>query len=172
MDFFLAKNHLERAETLGQGKIVLSDSSSQQTRATAGRFEAKFNSQGRLATLHGSPEARIESSTPGQPDRVSTSRSLDVVFGEKGGVESLSQQGTVAYADAGLKASGDQAVYAATDQTLCLTGSPRVVTGGMTTTADTMRLNRKTGDLVADGNVKSTYSDLKPQPGGRPVSFV
>jgi lipopolysaccharide export system protein LptA len=36
----------------------------------------------------------------------------------------------------------------------------------MTTTARTMRLNRATGDAFAEGDVKSTYSDLKPQPGG------
>ena len=29
-----------------------------------------------------------------------------------------------------------------------------------------MRVNRTTGDAFADGDVKSTYSDLKPQPGG------
>jgi lipopolysaccharide export system protein LptA len=36
----------------------------------------------------------------------------------------------------------------------------------MTTTARTMRMNRATGDAFADGDVKSTYSDLKAQPGG------
>jgi lipopolysaccharide export system protein LptA len=47
-----------------------------------------------------------------------------------------------------------------------LTGSPRVVDGGMTTTAQTIRMNRATGDAIAEGNVKSTYSDLKAQPDG------
>jgi lipopolysaccharide export system protein LptA len=36
----------------------------------------------------------------------------------------------------------------------------------MTTTARTMRMNRTTGDAFAEGDVKSTYSDLKAQPGG------
>jgi len=36
----------------------------------------------------------------------------------------------------------------------------------MTTTAQTIRMNRATGDAFAEGNVKSTYSDLKPQPDG------
>jgi len=47
-----------------------------------------------------------------------------------------------------------------------LIGSPRVIDGGMTTTADTLRMNRTTGDAFAEGNVKSTYSDLKAQPDG------
>jgi lipopolysaccharide export system protein LptA len=36
----------------------------------------------------------------------------------------------------------------------------------MTTTSRTMRMNRATGDAFADGDVKSTYSDLKAQPNG------
>ena len=53
-----------------------------------------------------------------------------------------------------------------TNQMLVLTGSPRVVDGGMTTASRTMRLNRATGEAVAEGEVKSTYSDLKAQPNG------
>jgi lipopolysaccharide export system protein LptA len=36
----------------------------------------------------------------------------------------------------------------------------------MTTTAASMKLDRSTGDALAEGDVKSTYSDLKPQPNG------
>jgi lipopolysaccharide export system protein LptA len=49
---------------------------------------------------------------------------------------------------------------------LVLSQSPRVVDNGMTTTAQTIRMNRTTGDAIAEGNVKSTYSDLKAQPDG------
>jgi lipopolysaccharide export system protein LptA len=49
---------------------------------------------------------------------------------------------------------------------LVLTGSPRVIDGSMATTAMTIRINRATGDALADGDVKSTYSDLKEQPNG------
>jgi lipopolysaccharide export system protein LptA len=36
----------------------------------------------------------------------------------------------------------------------------------MTTTAQTIRISRVNGDALAEGNVKSTYSDLKAQPDG------
>jgi lipopolysaccharide export system protein LptA len=91
---------------------------------------------------------------------------LEVSFRSAGGIESVMQQGNVAYVDATLHATGDQARYVPADQTLYLTGSPRVVENGMTTTARTMRINRATGDALAEGNVKSTYSELKPQSGG------
>jgi lipopolysaccharide export system protein LptA len=37
---------------------------------------------------------------------------------------------------------------------------------GMETTARAVRLNRETGDGFAEGDVKTTYNDLKPQPNG------
>ncbi len=49
---------------------------------------------------------------------------------------------------------------------LVLSGSPRVIDGGMTTTATHVRMNRQTGEGFADDDVKTTYSDLKPQPNG------
>jgi lipopolysaccharide export system protein LptA len=76
------------------------------------------------------------------------------------------QQGNVAYHDAERRAWGGRATYTPADQILVLVGSPRIVDGGLTTTARTMRMNRITGDALAEGDVKSTYSDLKSQPSG------
>ncbi len=107
-----------------------------------------------------------KSGSPGQTDRVSTSRMLDVVFFPEGGVRSITQTGGFVYVDGTQKAWAQRGVYTTADQQAVLTGSPRVVDGGMTTTAQTIRMNRATGDAIAEGNVKSTYSDLKAQPDG------
>ena len=58
------------------------------------------------------------------------------------------------------------ATYTPNDEILVLTGSPRVIDGGMTTTAVHVKMNRQTGEGFADDDVKTTYSDLKPQPDG------
>jgi lipopolysaccharide export system protein LptA len=171
MDFSVAKGRrLERAETSGAAQIEIlqgaGSSQSQRTVVTAGKFEAKFDTLGRLATVHGAPDARITNSSPGQPDRVSTSDTLDVAFRSGGGIDSIVQQGNMAYVDGERKAWAGRARYTPADQMLALTGSPRVAEGGMATTARSMRMNRATGDAVAENEVKSTYSDLKPQPGG------
>jgi lipopolysaccharide export system protein LptA len=76
------------------------------------------------------------------------------------------QTGNVAYVDADRKAWGDRARYTPDDQMLYLNGSPRFVQAGMTTSARAMRMDRGKGDAYAEGNVKSTYSDLKGQPNG------
>src|SRR3982075_1566570 len=182
MDFIVKDGRqLERAETSGPPQIVITQpGTNQKTVVTAGKFTAKFTEKNRLATLHGEPDARIVSSkivdskiagnqvagAPGQSDRVSTSKMLDVVFRPEGGITSITQAGGVTYVDGTLKAWAQRGEYTAADQLLVLSESPRVVDNGMTTTAQTIRMNRTTGDAIAEGNVKSTYSDLKAQPDG------
>jgi lipopolysaccharide export system protein LptA len=191
MDFYIKGGHqLERAVTSGPPKIVITQpASNQKTVVTATKFTAKFTDKNRISTLHGEPNAKIvgtriddrqianQSATgkPGNPgksvpqqnDRVSTSQQLDVVFNPlAGGIDSITQTGDLVYVDGPQKAWGQRGKYTATDQLLVLTGSPRVVNNGMTTTAETIRMNRATGDALAEANVKSTYSDLKAQPDG------
>jgi lipopolysaccharide export system protein LptA len=174
VDFFLTKqgDHLDRAETSGTAQIAIrpTTGSGQQTLATAAKFEAHFDGSGQFTSLHGAPNARIVSQNPGQSDRISTSRVLDAIFLPGSGIQSIMQQGSVAYVDGERKAWGDRARYTPASQILTLTGSPRVTDDGMTTTANSMRLNRATGDASAEGDVKTTYSDLKPQPGGALLS--
>jgi lipopolysaccharide export system protein LptA len=170
VDFAVADgDKLEHAETSGAAQIAIRPSvpnAGQQTLVTAAKFVAKFDNQGQLASVHGAPDARIVTTNPGQPDRVSSSDMLDANFHPPGGIQAITQQGHVTYVDAERKAWADHARYTPADQVLVLTGSPRVVDGSMTTTARAMRLNRATGDASADGDVKSTYSELKAQPDG------
>jgi lipopolysaccharide export system protein LptA len=187
MDFIVKNGRiLERAETSGPPQItIMQPSAKQKTVASADKFTAKFTDKNRLATLHGEPNARIVSSAildpgkldpsdlggtksavPERSDRVSTSQTLDVMFLPEGGVRSITQTGNLTYVDGAEKAWAQRGEYTTSDQSVVLTGSPRVQDGGMTTTAQTVRISRATGDASAEGNVKSTYSDLKAQPDG------
>jgi lipopolysaccharide export system protein LptA len=192
IDFFVAEgNRLDHAQTSGAAKITISPSSTQSPSAlaaknskqasdqrtviTAGRFDAKFTAtpdgSSRLSTIHGAPNAKIVNFSPGLPDRVSTSQMLDAAFLAQGGISSIIQQGSVAYDDGQVprkrtQAWADKALYTPEDRILVLTGSPRVSEGSMVTTAQTIRINRVTNDSFADGNVKSTYSELTEQPNG------
>jgi len=154
----------------------------QQTLITAAKFNAKFEIDGgssRLMSIHGAPYASIVNESPGQPVRVSTSETVDATFLPRGGIATVTQQGHVVYTDdqppdKRTQATADQARYTPADQMLALTGTltgsltgnPRVVEGGMATTAKTIRINRATGEALAEGDVKSTYSELQEQPNG------
>ncbi|MGA7379192.1 MAG: LPS export ABC transporter periplasmic protein LptC [Candidatus Sulfotelmatobacter sp.] len=184
IDFFVVDGRrLDRAQTSGAAQITITTAanqnstseSAQSTVITAGRFDAKFTAtaegQSRLTSFHGAPNAKIVNLAPGLPDRVSTSQTLDATFLPEGGIASITQQGSVAYTDnqppeKRTQAWADKALYTPIDQILLLAGKPRVADGGMITTANTIRINRVTDDAFADGNVKSTYSDLKEQPNG------
>jgi len=168
MDFTLKKGRqLELAETGGPPQIVIAQPSvHQKTVVTAGKFTFNFTDQNRLASLHGTPDAKIVTSTAGQLDRLSTSQTLDVAFRPTGGITSITQEGGVAYNDGTRRAWGQRATYTTENQLLVLSGSPRVADSGMNTTAQVIRLDRTTGDAVAEGDVKSTYSELKAQPDG------
>jgi lipopolysaccharide export system protein LptA len=170
VDFWLApENRLKRAQTSGAAQIAIRPASSapgQQTLITAGRFTGRFDQFGQLSAVHGAPDGRILSQNPGQPDQVSTSDALDASFRTGAGIESIVQQGRVFYVDKERKAWADRGRYTPADQMLFLTGSPRVIDGSSTTTARAMRMNRGTGDAFAEGDVRSTYSELKAQPNG------
>jgi lipopolysaccharide export system protein LptA len=178
---------LDHAETSGPAQITIvsgqtappqtstsANPAPEQTVITAGKFLAKFETvdgSSRLTTIRGTPNAQIVNQAPGQPKRISSSEMVDATFLPQGGIADVTQQGNVTYTDdqspdKRTKAWADQARYTPADQMLALTGNPRVVDGGMATTARTIRINRATGEALAEGDVKSTYSELKEQPNG------
>src|SRR5271165_7021329 len=191
IDFSVAQGHiLEHAVTSGAAQITVTQppatapataqnsaaqaASTQRTVVTAGKFDAQFayaDGRDHITNVHGAPNARIVNSAPGQPDRVSTSDSVNAAFLSQGGIDAITQLGNVAYTDGlqpdkRMQAWANSARYTPSDQMLVLTGSPRVANGGMATTAQSIHINRATGDTLAQGDVKSTYSDLKEQPDG------
>ena len=202
VDFFARPDGhgLERAETIGAGKIRLlpapastaaksrrhtpnspplrvassknpEDATARSTTTiTADKFIARFNQKGKLDTLFGSPNSKMVSETPGQPQRTTTSANLTVAMNPAGGLGSIVQEGDFHFTEpqpsGSREAWAERASYSPTDELLVLTGDPRIVDQGMTSTADRMRINRKTGDATGDGQVKTTYSELKEQPNG------
>ncbi len=192
IDFYVVDGRfLDHADTSGNAKITIlpardsgtvssignlpANSADQRTVITAGKFKAKFvrtpEGGSSLSTVHGAPDAKIVNSSADQPDRISTSRTLDATFGPRGGIDSIVQQGNVAYtdgqpADKRTQAWAERARYTPADQLTVLTGSPRVIQGGTATTARMIYINRATGQARAEDNVKTTYSDLSEQPNG------
>jgi len=186
VDFLIADGRrLGRAETSGAAQITISpaqnsilastQASGQRTVITAGRFDARFvptaEGKSQLTSIHGAPNAKIVNVAAGVPDRVSTSQTLDAAFLPEGGIASIVQQGSVAYSDGmppekRTQAWAYRARYTPADRILVLVGSPCVSDGGMVTTARTIRIDRATDDAIAEGDVKSTYNELKEQPDG------
>src|SRR5215469_9034528 len=172
MKFLVAAGRrLTRGETFGPPEISLlpMDDKAAKTYITADKFVATFDALGQLSQVHGEPNARVVSKAPAQthqPDRVSTSTTIDAHFRPGTGIEALVEQGNFHYSSGTQEAFAEGARYTPGDQILVLNGFPRVIDTGMETTARRVRLNRATGDGFADGDVRTSYSDLKPQTDG------
>jgi len=183
VDFTVAGQR--KAETNGPAQIILTStalpvasgdemkSAPSSTTATAGRFIASFDKKGHLNTLVGSPNAKIVSATPGQPDKITTSNVMTLTMNPTGGLSGIVQEGDFHYAEAaakpgqpGSEATAAKATYDPQTELFTLSGSPRISDAGASTTADHMRVNRRTGDAFADGSVKTTYSQIQAQPNG------
>ncbi len=163
VDFSLGNNgSLTSAVTGGASRITLAPlhedgKPTPATVITAGRFTADFAGRNRLRSVHGAPNARVVSSSPGEPDKVSTSQELEVAFGPTGGIATLVQEGDVRYSEGARSARAEKARYTPGLDELVLTGSPRYTEGAITTTAKLLRLNRRAGEASAEGEVKTTY---------------
>jgi lipopolysaccharide export system protein LptA len=159
---------LEKAITSGGPAEIVRDQAPGKTTISAGHFETVFNDQNRPVSLYGTPDAKIVDSVPGKPDRILTSRELTAKFNDKGEIISADQTGDFHYQEGTQTASAERAKYAAAEETIVLSVSPRVIDAnqGITLTAESIQLNRKSRNAFAQDNVKTTYSKMGAQPGG------
>jgi lipopolysaccharide export system protein LptA len=171
VDLFVKEGKtLERAVTSsGPAEITLNQGSTK-TAISAGHFEAHFAAGNQLDSVVGSPGARITSSTAGQPDRIATAHELFARFNGPGEITSADLTGDFHFQEGQRTATAERAHYNVGDESYTLSGSPRIVDSGVTLTADSILLNRKTGAANGHGNVKTTYNDLKASPGGAMLS--
>ncbi|MGH9634525.1 MAG: LptA/OstA family protein [Candidatus Angelobacter sp.] len=159
---------LEKAVTSGGPAEIVREQAPGKTTISAGHFETVFNDQNRPVSLYGTPDAKIVDSVPGKPDRILKSRELTAKFNDKGEIVSADQTGDFHYQEGTQTASAERAKYAAAEETIVLSGSPRVIDAnqGITLTAESIQLNRKSRNAFAQDNVKTTYSKMGAQPGG------
>jgi lipopolysaccharide export system protein LptA len=176
VDFFLEQGKLLRAVTSGAAQIAIAGSAADPPDSpvtiTADRFEAAFAAGSRIRSLRGSPNARVvfPPEAAGRPERISTSREVVATFtpgSARAGLSLLEQTGGFRYQEGARSAAADYARYAPAEDAIRLSGSPRVDDrdSGLSMTARSIRLDRRTGEAVADGDVKTTYSDLRPGDG-------
>jgi lipopolysaccharide export system protein LptA len=169
VDLFVAKDgrRLEKGNTSSGPAEIVMDKNGEKTTISAGRFETTFNDRNRPSSLYGTPDTKIVDAAPGKPDRILTARELRAKFNDQGEIVSAEQTGDFHYQEGTQTATAERADYRAADETIILSGSPRVVDSATgTLTADSIQLNRKTRNAFAQNNVKTTYTGLKAQPNG------
>lgn len=166
VDLFIGPGRkLEKAVTSGAARILISQSHTQST-ITAAQFEAHFNAQNRASSISGRTNVKTVSVAPGKPDQITTSRDVLATFNDQNAIQEVEQSGDFHFQQGQQTGTSERARYLPADETVTLTGSPRVQDSGGMVTAESIQLNRKTNIAVAQRDVKTTYTDLKPQPNG------
>ncbi|MEO5936312.1 MAG: LPS export ABC transporter periplasmic protein LptC [Terriglobales bacterium] len=175
--FFQGRSQLQRAVTSGASQITLeqagANAASPATSViTAGSFTAAFASRNRMSSLTGTPGAKLVTTTPGQPERVVSGDRMVANFDTRSpartAISNIEIQGKADYKEGPRSATAERGRFSPSDDTLHLEGSPRVQddTSGFIITARTLRLNRKTGEVAGQGEVKTTYRQLQATRGG------
>ena len=164
-------NRITRATTAGASQIILASASGRSSRTviSAGDFDVAFGAGNRPQQIHGEPDARVVTSTPGEADRITTSRRIDVRFRPgTSEIAGIVQSGGFTYKEGARSGTAESASYLPQQESIELKGMPRVEDSGIhfSISAEEIRLNRKTGDAIAQGSVKTTYSEMTPSPQG------
>ena len=174
MDFFFrGRSELQRAVTAGASQLTLQQApSNQRSVITAGGFEAQFTGKNRMQSIVGAPNARIVTITPGQPDRtISGDRAMaafDTRSARTNAITNIEMQGSVQYKEGKREAAAGKGRFNPADDVLVLEGSPRIddLDSGFMVSAQTIRMNRKTGEITGQRDVKATYRQLRTNANG------
>ena len=90
---------------------------------------------------------------------------LTALFDARGNITQATCVGAVQIVTAGGTAQGDRAKFDATGNQLELTGKPRATSRGNSVSADVIRMDLNTNELILERNVKGV---LVPEPGMLP----
>lgn len=146
---------IESAQTLGPATIE-SKGANESLNLKAAKFAAQFGPDGKLQKLLGHSGVEI-TRTPanGEPQK-STAKELAAAFGPDGEWATVDESGGVRLTQDGKVATAGRAHVAQATDTITLDGSPVFSDGLSRTSAGSVTINQKTGEIQASGGVIST----------------
>jgi len=146
----------QSAETLAPATIEMK-SGNELTALRAKKFVTEFDATGHLAKLFGHAGAEIKRTISSGPPQVSTANELLATFGASGDWETLDETGNVHFQQADHQATAERAKMVSKTGDLTLDGSPVLFDSTSRTTARSVSINQKSGEIQATGGVTSTY---------------
>jgi LPS export ABC transporter protein LptC len=151
------KARVESAETLAPGTIV-SKTATDSTELRARKFVTQFNAAGQLEKLFGYSGVQIRRQVGTAAPQFSSSTELAATFAANGEWDTLDEKGNVKFQQADRQASAARARVVRSSDTITMDGSPVLADAQSRTTASSVTIDQKSGDIRATGNVLSTYN--------------
>ena len=152
----------QMAETLASGTLVWTNGTAkasgagEQTKLQAERFHLDFAETGKAKLLQASGNVKVDRSAPGKTTQTATGRSGTAELDANGAWSEMELRGDVKLKDSDKSAQADDAVFAKAAQSIVLSGHAMVRDATTETHAAKITFLQNTGDVVADGSVRST----------------
>jgi lipopolysaccharide export system protein LptA len=156
----------QRVETLAPGTIEWAAAAPQAggpvyTKVTADKLAMDFGEQGKPRELQATGHVHTEREMAGRPTQTATSRSGVAQLLPGGGWSRMDLQGDVKLKEAERSGQADHVTFQRAAQTALLTGQPVVRDSTTETRAARITFVQTTGDIHAEGAVRSTDFSAK-----------
>jgi lipopolysaccharide export system protein LptA len=163
------RSSLERAETLARGTLEWTDPAPQpaapaataqagpaQTRLTADKLELKFGPDGKANLLVAGGNVQAERTLPGKPLQTATAQNGNAQLMGTGGWSQMDLQGDVKLKEGDRSGQADRVTFVRSAQTATLTGNALARDATTETRAPRFSFVQSSGEIRADGGVRST----------------
>ena len=173
------KQRIETVESLAPATVqstVPSTGGNEATELSAQRIVAQFGEDGHLGKLLAHSSVQVRRQVGKDAPQTSSASELAATFGKDGDWDTLDETGNVHFEQADRRASAARARVSRANDTISLDGAPEFSDSVSRTTAGSVAINQKSGEIRASGGVVSTYlpDQQAPQsakqpgmPGGR-----
>jgi lipopolysaccharide export system protein LptA len=148
---------IQSAETAAPG-IITTKSGNDSTELRAKKFVTQFNAEGHLEKLFGYSGVEIHRQMGSSAPQVSTSTELAATFGAGEDWSTLNETGNVHFQQSDRMATAAHAQMIRATDSITMNGSPVLSDSQSRTTAGTVMINQKSGEIQAAGGVISTYA--------------
>jgi lipopolysaccharide export system protein LptA len=149
-------NPVQHAETLERGTMEWSDTPTSQSKLTADKLAVDFGAAGKAKDLVATGNVYTQRDLQGQPTQSATANNGDAQLDANGSWTQMTLHGNVRMKQGDRTADAQQAVFARAAQTTVLTGQAVARDQGSETKATKIIFHQDSGDIEADGRVRST----------------
>jgi lipopolysaccharide export system protein LptA len=149
-------NPAQHAETLARGTVEWSDTAMSQSKLGADRLAVDFGATGKAKNLVATGNVATERRLEGRPTQSATAANGDAQLDAGGTWTEMTLRGNVHMKEGDRSADAQKAVFAREAQTTVLTGQPVVRDESSETHATKITFNQQSGEIEAEGRVRST----------------
>ncbi|MBI3405543.1 MAG: hypothetical protein HY046_08810 [Acidobacteria bacterium] len=147
---------LSRAETLAPAVIELRQAD-EQSRVRAGRVVAEFGGRSEIRRVLGSGGVDVERRIGRRPPQQTSSRDLTLQFDGRGDWTEATQTTDVRFREGTRTGQSQQARAVRATDMVYLTGAATVSDAVSRTSAASIEINQRTGEILAKGGVRTSY---------------